>query len=81
MVSDGVPGCPYRMMHNDSTDNADVDPVYGIQLHHPRFLEFIGAPESDRLLNWAPDHWVRTMDREDAVVAALQLQHDAGLTT
>ena len=34
---------------------------------------------SARLLNRAPRHWVQTMDREDAVAAALQLQHDAGL--
>ena len=64
-----------------SADIADVDPVCGLQLHRPRFLEFIGAPESARLLTRAPGHWVRTMDREDAVAAALRLQHDAGLMT
>ena len=58
-----------------TADIADMDPVYGIQLYHPRFLEFIGAPE------WATGHWVQTMDQEDAVAAALQLQHDAGLMT
>ena len=60
---------------------ADVDPVYGLQLTHPRFLEFLGAPESARLFNGSPGHWVRMMDREDAVAAALQLQHDAGVMT
>ena len=44
-------------------DIADVDPVYG----------FLGAPESAQLLNGSPGHWFRTMDREDAVAAALQL--------
>ena len=48
---------------------ADVDPVYGLQLTHPRFLEFLGAPESARLLNGSPGHWVWAMDREDAVAA------------
>ena len=36
-------------------------------------------PESARLLNGSPDHWVWTMDSEDAVAAALQ--HDAGVMT
>ena len=63
------------------TDTADVDPVYGIQLHHPRLLDFIGAPESARLLNRSLAYWVQTIDWEDAVAAALRLQHDAGLMT
>ena len=33
------------------------------------------------MLARAPGHWVQTMDREDAVTAALQFQHDAGLIT
>ena len=69
------------MTYCDSMDVADMDPVYGLQLHHPRFLEYVGAPESARLLTRTPGHWVQTMDREDAVAAALQLQHDAGLMT
>ena len=81
LISDRLPGCPYRMTSYASADIADVDPVYGLQLHHPRFLEFIGAPESARLLTQAPGHWVRTMDRENAVAVALWLQHDAGLMT
>ena len=36
----------------------DADTSYGLQLHHPRFLEFIGAPESARLLNQSPSFWV-----------------------
>ena len=28
-----------------------------------------------------PGHWVQTMDREDAVAAALRLQQDAGIMT
>ena len=80
LISDGLSGCPYRMTYSRA-DIADVDPVYGLQLHHPRFLEYIGAPESARLLTRAPGEWVRTIDQEDAVTAALQLQHDAGLMT
>ena len=61
------------------TNAADVNPAYGIQVHHLRFLEFIRAPESARLLNMSPAFRIKTIDREDAVTAALQLQRDAGL--
>ena len=37
------------------------------------------APESAQLLTRPPGHWVRTMEREEAVKAALQIQRDAGL--
>ena len=80
-ISVGLPGCPYHMSSYDSADVADVDPAYELQLHHPRFLEYVGAPESARLLAQAPGHWIKTMDREVAVTAALQLPHDAGLLT
>ena len=58
---------------------ADTNPAFGIQLHHPRFLEFIGAPESARLLYRSPTFWIQHMDAEDAVAAAVNLQRDAGL--
>ena len=51
---------PYRMTSYASTDITDVDSVYGLQLHHPRFLEFIGASESARFLTRASGHWLRT---------------------
>ena len=51
LISTGMPGCPYRMTSYTGTALVDADATYGLQLHHPRFLEFIGAPESERLLN------------------------------
>ena len=63
-------------------DNADVtnmDPAYWLQLPHPRFLEYVGAPKSARLLSRPLGYWLHHMDREEAVSAALQLQHYAGL--
>ena len=45
-----LPRCPYRMMSYRVEDVDDVDPAFGVQLHNPRFLECIGAPESARLL-------------------------------
>ena len=79
LVLDSLPGCQYRMTSYDPTEVPDVDPTHGLQLHHPRFLEYVGAPESAGLLSRPPEHLINTMDREDAVSAALQLQHDAGL--
>ena len=50
-----------------------------VQLHDPRLLEYVGAPESARLTSRSPEYWVHHMGREKALSAALQLQHDAGL--
>ena len=80
-ISDGLPGCPYQMTSYDRAEVVDKDLVYGLQIHHPRFLEYVGVLETARLLTRALGHWVRTMEREEAVTAALQLQHDAGLIT
>ena len=79
LVLDSLPGCQYRMTSYDNTDVTDVDPTYGLQLYHLRFLEYVGAPESAHLLSRPPGYWLHHMDREEAVSAALQLQHDAGL--
>ena len=57
----------------------DFTPAYGVQLHDPRLLEYVGATESARLLSFSPEYWVNHMGREKTLSAALQLQHDAGL--
>ena len=67
LISESLPGCSYRMTSYREEDIAEVDPSVGVQLHHLRFLECIVA------------EWVRTMDRQDAISAALQFQRDAGL--
>ena len=54
LISTSMPGCPYRMTSYTGTAMVDADTTYGLQLHHPRFLEFIGALESARLLNHSP---------------------------
>ena len=48
LIVEGLPGCPYRMTSYREEDIAEVDPTFGVQLHHPRFLECIGATESAR---------------------------------
>ena len=79
LMSTRLPGCPYRMTTYREWDVARVDPKFGVQAHHPRFLECIGAPESARLLGRSPVDWVHEMDRQDILAAALELQRDAGL--
>ena len=69
LVAMGLPGCPYRITSYAGPAVADSNTAYGMQLHHPRFLEFIGAPESARLLYRSPPFWIQWMGEEDAVAA------------
>ena len=79
-VLDSLPGCQYRMTsYDEANSRPDVSPAYGIHLHDPRLLEYVGAPESARLLSRTPEYWLHHMGREKTLAAALQLQHDAGL--
>ena len=48
-------------------------------VHHPRFLEWVVAPESARLLSHPPAEWLQVMNRQDTLLVALQLQMDASL--
>ena len=46
-VLDSLPGCQYRMTsYDEDVDRSDLSPAYGIHLHDPRLLEYVGAPES-----------------------------------
>ena len=65
--------------YDEGTGGPDFAPAYGVQLHDPRLLEYVGAPESARLTSRSPEYWVHHMGRDKALSAALQLQHDAGL--
>ena len=42
-------------------------------------MEYMGAPESARLLGRTPEYWLEHMGRERTVQAALRLHHDASL--
>ena len=78
LINTSMPGCPYRMTSYTGTAMVDADTTYGLQLHQPPFLEFIGAPESARLLNHSPSFWVDRLGQESAMAAAMNLQRDAG---
>ena len=61
-VLDCLPGCHYRMTSYDEKDTrSDMDPAYRIHLHDPRLLEYVGAPESARLLSRTPEYWLQHM--------------------
>ena len=79
MTDSRIPGCPYRFLESDELPFIEGNPAYGLQLHHPCFLELVGAPESARLLDRAPLYWVEEMGKERAMVAAATLQRDAGV--
>ena len=78
LINASMPGCPFRMTSYTGPATVDADTSYGLQLHHPRFLEFIGAPESARLLNQSPSFWVDRLGQDSAMAAAVNLQRDAG---
>ena len=77
LVLNSMPGCQFRMTSYDDRD--DLDPAYGIHLHDPRMMEYMGAPESARLLGRSPEFWLEHMGRDRAVAAVLRLHHDASL--
>ena len=46
-IINSLPGCQYRITSYDECDScSDLDPAYGIHLHDPRMMEYMGAPES-----------------------------------
>ena len=51
----------------------------GVPLNHPRFLEWLGVPDSAWLLEMSPGHWCDTLSRDQAMSAAMQLHRDACL--
>ena len=80
LVLGSMAGCQYRMTsYEDLTNRDDLDPSYGIHLHDPRMMEYMGAPESARLLGRTPEYWLEHMCRERTVQAALRLHHDGSL--
>ena len=79
LLESGLPGCPYRFFGSGGLPFSDGNLVYGLQLHHPRFLEFVGAPVSARLLDCSSTFWVDQLAKDKALAAAITLQRDAGV--
>ena len=79
LLETGLPGCPFRFTPYSGQPFADGNPAFGLQLHHPRFLEFVGAPRSAHLLHRSPMFWVDHLGKEQAMAAAISLQRDVGI--
>ena len=62
-----------------TTDYATPLGDYGLPLHHPRFIEWIGVPQSAGLIEISGAQWVNKLSRDQAVAAAVHLQRDVGL--
>ena len=63
LVLNSLLGCQFRMTSYDRASRDDLDPAYGIHLHDPRMMEYMGAPESARLLGRTPEYWLEHMGR------------------
>ena len=80
VVLDSMAGCQYRMTsYEERVTDSDMNPSYGIHMHDPRVIEYMGAPESARLMGRTPEYWLQHMGRERTIQAALRLHHDASL--
>ena len=67
LLETGLPGCAFRLTPYSGQPFADGNPAFGLQLHHPRFLEYVGAQRSARLLyrsstSWVDPTWKRSGD-------------------
>ena len=67
LLETGLPGCPYRFTEYSGQSFSNGNPAFGLQFHHPRFLEFVGAPDSARLLYRSPTFWVDQLGEEQAM--------------
>ena len=74
VVMDSMAGCQYRMTsYEERVTDSDMNPSYGIHMHDPRVIEYMG------LMGRTPEYWLQHMGRERTIQAALRLHHDASL--
>ena len=50
--------------YDEDVDRSDLSPAYGIHLHDPRLLEYVGASESARFLSRSPGYWLHYMGQD-----------------
>ena len=72
-------GCAFRNTTYRSSDYTAPSGEFGLPMHHPRFLEWIGVPQSYSLLEMGAGRWLDILSRDQAMAAAVQLQRDVGL--
>ena len=66
-------GCAFRNTLYRCSDYDTPSGEFGLPVHHPRFLEWIGVPQSACLLEMGAGRWVDHLSRDGAVAAAVQL--------
>ena len=64
-------GCAFRHTTYSAEDHAPPEGGLGVPLNHPRFLEWLGAPDSAWLLEMSPGQWCDTLSRDQAMTAAM----------
>ena len=74
-------GCAFLNTTYRPSDYTKPSGEFGVPLHHPRFLEWIGVPEYASLLEMGPGMWLHSLSRDQAMDAALQLHRDVCLMT
>ena len=74
-------GCAFRNTTYRASDYASPSGEFGIPLNHPRFLEWVGVPESVGLLEVGPGRWLNALSWYQAMDAAIQLHRDVCLMT
>ena len=72
-------GCTFRHTTYSVEDHAPPEGGLGVPLNHPRFLEWLGAPESAWLLEMSSGQWCDTLSRDQAMTAAMRLHRDGCL--
>ena len=72
-------GCAFRHTTYKWEDHTRPEGGLGVPLNHPRFLEWLGTPDTAWLLDMSPGHWCDTLSRDRAMTAAMQLHRDACL--
>ena len=72
-------GCLFRHTTYEWEDHTRPKSGLGVPLNHPRFLEWLGTPDTAWLLEMSPGHWCDTLSRDRGLTAAMQLHKDACL--
>ena len=67
-------GCALRNTTYRASDYAKPVGDYDLPLRHPRFVEWIGVPQSAGLIKISGGQWVNKLSRDQAVTAAVHLQ-------
>ena len=74
-------GCTFWKTTYPASDHVWPSGAFGFPLNHPRFLEWVGVPDSASLLELGPGQWLDTLSRDQAMAAAIQLHRDVCLMT